>query len=167
MMGLTFSSKLDWGSCIISIAKTTTKKIGALIHSMKFLSAEVAHVTMHEILLSCLGWCSYVVLGIFRQATKTYIGLLVLYLLPLLHPWLIVEMQPASVFSRGITLVDVYLKWLSWFHFLIISGGLSIILMDYLILLSSFLDVIGMSMSTVPFLAQLYSGIFCLQNAFP
>ena len=66
MMGLTFSSKLDWGSCIISIAKTTTKKIGALIHSMKFLSAEVAHVTMHEILLSCLGWCSYVVLGIFR-----------------------------------------------------------------------------------------------------
>ena len=66
MVGLTFSSKLDWGSCIISIAKTTTKKIGALIHSMKFLSAEVAHVTMHEILLSCLGWCSYVMLGIFR-----------------------------------------------------------------------------------------------------
>ena len=29
MLGLTFSSKLDWGSYIISIAKTTSKKIGA------------------------------------------------------------------------------------------------------------------------------------------
>ena len=42
MLGLTFSSKLDWGSYIISIAKTASKKIGTLIHSMKFLSPEVA-----------------------------------------------------------------------------------------------------------------------------
>ena len=41
MLGLTFSSKLDWGSYIISIAKTASKKIGALIRSMKFLSPEV------------------------------------------------------------------------------------------------------------------------------
>ena len=38
MLELTFSSKLDWGSYIISIAKTASKKIGALIHSMKFPS---------------------------------------------------------------------------------------------------------------------------------
>ena len=42
MLGLTFSSKLDWRSYIISIAKTTSKKNGALICSMKFLSPEVA-----------------------------------------------------------------------------------------------------------------------------
>ena len=42
MQGLTFSSKFDWGSYIISVAKTGSKKIGALIHSMKFLSPEVA-----------------------------------------------------------------------------------------------------------------------------
>ena len=42
MLGLTFSSKLDWGSYIVSIAKTASKKIGALIRSMKFLSLEVA-----------------------------------------------------------------------------------------------------------------------------
>ena len=30
MLGLTFSSKLDWGSYIVSIAKTASKKIGAL-----------------------------------------------------------------------------------------------------------------------------------------
>ena len=33
MLGLTFSAKLDWGSYIISIAKTASKKIGALIRS--------------------------------------------------------------------------------------------------------------------------------------
>ena len=37
MLGLTFFSKLDWGSYIISNAKTTSMKIGALIRSMKFL----------------------------------------------------------------------------------------------------------------------------------
>ena len=41
-LGLTFSSKLDWGSYIIAIAKTSSKKIGALICCMKFLSPEVA-----------------------------------------------------------------------------------------------------------------------------
>ena len=38
MLGLTFYSKLDWTSYIISIAKTASKKIGALIRSMKFPS---------------------------------------------------------------------------------------------------------------------------------
>ena len=42
MLRLTFSSKLDLGSYVISIAKTASKKIGALIRSMKFLSPEVA-----------------------------------------------------------------------------------------------------------------------------
>ena len=64
MLGLTFSSKLDWGSSIMSIFKTASKIIGALIRSMKFLSPEVVsslkiyHTAMHGILLSCLGWCS-------------------------------------------------------------------------------------------------------------
>ena len=42
ILGLIFSSKLDWGSYIISIAKATSKKIRALICSMKFLSPEAA-----------------------------------------------------------------------------------------------------------------------------
>ena len=37
MLGLTFSSTLDSGSYIISIAKTVSKNIGALIRFMKFL----------------------------------------------------------------------------------------------------------------------------------
>ena len=64
ILGLTFSSKLDWGFYIISNAKTASKEIGALIGSMKFLSPKVAlylyiyHMAMHGILLSCVGWCS-------------------------------------------------------------------------------------------------------------
>ena len=42
MLGLTFSSKLDRGSYIISIAKTASKKIGDLISSMKLISPEIA-----------------------------------------------------------------------------------------------------------------------------
>ena len=42
MLGLTFSSKFDWGSDITSIAKTASKKIGALICSVNFFSSEVA-----------------------------------------------------------------------------------------------------------------------------
>ena len=42
ILGLTFSSNLGWGCYMISIARTTSKKIGALIRSMKFLSSEVA-----------------------------------------------------------------------------------------------------------------------------
>ena len=42
MLVLTLSSKLDWEPYIIATAKTASKKIGALIRSMKFVSPEVA-----------------------------------------------------------------------------------------------------------------------------
>ena len=42
MLWLTFSSKLDWGSYIVSIGKTVSKKIGTLIRSMKCFFPEVA-----------------------------------------------------------------------------------------------------------------------------
>ena len=41
ILRLTFSSNLDWRSYIISVAKIASKKIGALIRSMKFLFPEV------------------------------------------------------------------------------------------------------------------------------
>ena len=55
-----------------------------------------------------------------------------------------------------------HLNWLNWFHFLILEGGLLIILIDCMIFLSPFLDVARISMSTVSFLAQLGSGILYL-----
>ena len=63
MLGLTFSSKLDWGSYIISIAKTVSKKIGALIRSMKFLSPEVALYLYKSTIWPCMEYCSHVWAG--------------------------------------------------------------------------------------------------------
>ena len=48
MRRLTFSSRLDWGSYIVSIAKTAPKKIGVLISSMKFLSPEVTPLYLYK-----------------------------------------------------------------------------------------------------------------------
>ena len=69
------------------------------------------------------------------------------------------ECLSAKVFSTGITLADVHLNWLNWFHFLILKGGLLIILADRMISLSPFLDTTWMSMSTDSFLVQPDFGI--------
>ena len=60
MQGLTFSSKLDWGFYIISIAKTVSKKVGVLIHSMKFLSPEVALYLNKSSILPCMEYCCHI-----------------------------------------------------------------------------------------------------------
>ena len=101
MLGLTFSSKLNWGS-YISIAQTASKKIGALIRSMKFLSTEVTFYLQKSTIRPCMEYCCHVWAGapscfleLVDKLKDGYAEPLVLHLLPLLNPWLIVEMQPA------------------------------------------------------------------------
>ena len=72
MLVLTFSSKLDWGSNIISIAKTASKKIGALIRSMKFLSPEVALYFYKSTIRPCMEYCCHILAG----ARSCYLELL-------------------------------------------------------------------------------------------
>ena len=60
MLGLTFSPKSDWGSDIISIAKTVSKKLGALIFSMMFLSTEVALYIYKSTICPCMKYCCHV-----------------------------------------------------------------------------------------------------------
>ena len=72
MLGLTFSSKLDWGSYIISIAKTACKKIGARIHSMWFLSPEVSLYLYKSTIRPCMEYCCHVWVG----APSCYLELL-------------------------------------------------------------------------------------------
>ena len=72
MLGLTFSSKLDWGSCIISIAKITFKKIGAMIRSMKFLSPEIALYLYKSTIHPCMEYCCHV----WASVPSCYLGLL-------------------------------------------------------------------------------------------
>ena len=61
MLGLTFSSKLDWG--IISIPKTAFKTIRALIRSMKFLSLEVALYLYKSTIRPCMQYFCHVWAG--------------------------------------------------------------------------------------------------------
>ena len=72
MLGLTFSSKLDWGSYIVSIAKIASKKIGALIHSMKFLSPEAALYLYKSTIQLCMDYCCHV----WADAPSCYLELL-------------------------------------------------------------------------------------------
>ena len=60
MLGLTFSSKLDWDFYTISITKTPLKKIGALIRSMMFLSPEVALYLYKSAIWSCMEYCCHI-----------------------------------------------------------------------------------------------------------
>ena len=70
MLAQTFSSKLDWNSYIVSIAKTASKKIGALIHS-----PEVAIYLYKSTRQPCMEYCCHVWTGspsgIVRKPTKT------------------------------------------------------------------------------------------------
>ena len=63
MLGLTFSSNLDWGSYIMSIAKTASKKIGALIRFRKFLYPEVALYLYKSTIHPFMEYCCHVWAG--------------------------------------------------------------------------------------------------------
>ena len=60
MLGLTFSSKLDWSSCIISITKTASKKIVAVIYYMKFFTPEFTLYPYKSSIQSCMAYCCHV-----------------------------------------------------------------------------------------------------------
>ena len=97
MLGLTYSSKFDLRSYIIFITETASKKIGALIHSMNFLSPEVALYLYKSIIWSCMEYCCRVWVGSpwcyleFLDKLQKHAGLLALTLVPLLKPWLTLE----------------------------------------------------------------------------
>ena len=99
MLWLTFSSKLDWGSYIVSIAKTASKKIGTLIHSMKFLSPAVALYLYKSTIRSCMEYCCHVWAGapscyleLVDKLQKRICRTVGPSLAASLEPWLINEM---------------------------------------------------------------------------
>ena len=57
ILGLTFFSKLDWRCYIISIPKTVSKIIGALIRSTKLLSPVVALYLYKSTIRPCMQYC--------------------------------------------------------------------------------------------------------------
>ena len=78
MLRLYFSSKLDWYSYIISIAKTAAKEIGALIHSWSWpyswsiLTPEVSMYHYKSTIWPCMECCCHV----WSSAFSCYLELL-------------------------------------------------------------------------------------------
>ena len=99
MLGLDFSSELDWGSYIISIAKIASKKTGTLILSMKFVSPEVALYLYKSTKHPCMEHCCRIWAGVpscylelLDMLQKRICRTVDLHLLLLLNPWPIAEM---------------------------------------------------------------------------
>ena len=87
---------LNFFSYIISISETASKKIGAFIRSMKFLSPEVARYLYKSTIRPCMA--PLVATKNCQASYKyKYATLLVIHLLLLLNPWLIYRYY----FSRG------------------------------------------------------------------
>ena len=162
MLGLTFFSKLDWGLYIFSIAKTVSKKTGALIRSMKFLSPEVCMYlyksTIHPFMEYCCQiWagapsCYLELLGkLQKQICRAAVPSLATSFETLADRWAKLE------YFLCITLVDVHLNRLNWFCFSFFEGGQLAILLDCMIFLSPFLNATRMPMLRVSFHSQLDS----------
>ena len=156
-------------SYIIPIAKSASKKTRALICPMKFLSPEVALYFYTSTLQPCMEYCCHVQAGapscyleLLDKLQKWICRTVGSYLAVSHEPWVLRRnVVSLSLFYR-FTLVDVHLNWLNWFHFLILMGGLLVILIDCMIFLSPFVDVTRVSMSIISFLAQLGFRILCL-----
>ena len=105
------------------------------MRSIKFFSLEVALYLNKSTIRPCMEYCCLVWAGtpscyleLLDKLQKRYVGALVPCLLPLVN-----QNVATLVFSIGITLVDVHVNWLKWFHFLLLKGGLLVILIDCMI----------------------------------
>ena len=144
---------------------------GSPVHELinEVLSSEVSLCLYKSAILPCMEYCCHFWAG----APSWYLKLLFKLhkhicrtvgpslAVSLLNPCLM-KMYPDWVFSIGITSGDVHVSWFSWFHFLVLREGLPVILTDWIIFLSPFLDVTGISISTISFLVLLDSGILML-----
>ena len=146
------SSKLDWVSYIISIAKTASKKIEVLILLWSFFLLRLLCISTNLRYVHVAPSCYLEFVD--KQATKT--DMQDFWSFTCCFSWTLGSSSKCDQlrsFSIGITLVDVLQNWLNWFYFLFLEGGLLVIPIDCMIFLSPFLDVTRMSMSTVSFLA--------------
>ena len=102
MLDLSLSSKLDCSSYIVSNARITWKKIGALIYSVKFLSSEVVLYLCETIIKPGMEYCCHIwtgvpscFLNILDILLKKVCQMLDLYLVFILNHWFINKVQPA------------------------------------------------------------------------
>ena len=136
---------------------------------MKFLVPEVALYLYKSIIQPCMEYCCHGWAG----APSCYLELLdklQKQICRTVGPSLAVSLEPLAHHRNLVNLILFYRYYFGRFSLELAQlvplhfswGGLLIILIYSLIFLSPFLNVTRMSMSTVFFLPQLGSGIFCL-----
>ena len=109
MLGLTFPSELDWGSYIFSIVKTASKKIGALICSMKFFSPEVALYLYKSTICPLMEYCYHV----FAGAASCYLELLDKLqkgICRIVGPSLVASLEPLA-HCRNVTSLSLFYRY--------------------------------------------------------
>ena len=118
MIGLSFSSKLDWGSYIVFIAETAPMKIGTLIDSTKFLSPKIALYLYKSTIRISVEYCCPVCVRApsydFDMLDK--LQKLICRVVGLSLGVSQTNVANLSIFYRNY-LVDVHLDWLNWFQF--------------------------------------------------
>ena len=168
MLEMIFSSKLDWCFYIISIAKTASKKLEPWFVLRSFIPLRLLFISIN--LPYCHAWNTAVMTElVLLAATRDcyisykngYAGLLVLHLLSLLSPGKCSQLN-IFCYRNYSGRCSSEMEWLNRFHFLIPEVGLLVILIDFMIFLSPFLDVTRISMPTVSFFTYLGSEILCL-----
>ena len=140
MLGLTFSSQFDWGSYIISIAKIASKKIGALICSMKFLSPKVALYLYKSTICLCMEYCCHVWAGV-PSCYLELLDKLQKRICRIVGPSLAASLEPLAHHQNVASLSLFYRYYfgrcsselLNWFHFLFLELGLLIYVYLYML----------------------------------
>ena len=168
-LGLSFSSKFDWGSYITSTAKTVSKQIGALTYSMKFVSPEVGLYLYKSTMQPCMEYCCCVWAGapncyfelfdkLQKQSCRTDGPSLAASLEPLAHHQNVASLSISyryyfgrclSELAQMVPLPDSQRR----------SNRYSDKLHDFSVIIPTCCKDV---MSTVSFLAQLDYGILCL-----
>ena len=156
MLGLTFSSKLDWGTYVISIGKTTSKVFGALIRCIKFLTPEVAQYFYKSTIRPCMTYCCHL-WAVTSCCHLEFLDKLQKWICRTIGFSFATSLKPFD-HRRNVASLSFFYSYnfgrcsselANWFHFLFLKGGL----FYCMIFLSPFLDVTSMSMSTVSFLS--------------
>ena len=127
---------------VIFIKKTASRKIGALFRSIKFRSRKVALYLWKSTIRPHMEYYCRVLAGtpicfleLLNKVQKRICRIGGPSLVPFLNPWPRNHRRnvaSSSLFCRY-CLVDVHLNLLNWFHFLILDGGLLVILIDRMI----------------------------------
>ena len=137
-LGMFLSSKLDWGSYMISIAKSASKNLDPFY---EVFSPEVPLYLHKSTIQSCMKYCCHVWAGapscylLMLDQLQKRICRIVGPAFPESLKALTHRRNIASVsLSTGVILIDVHLNWLNWFHFLVLEVGLLVILIDCMII---------------------------------